>query len=943
MQRELTLLLRTLYDERGARAVLSDLGRLQQALHSSEQSAQRASSTLQALFAGGVGGAIGAGLITALGTIQNLLGSITGLAESYLRGIVQASMQMEQMRFGLATVLGAWNEVRNAQGQVLTGAERYNALLALSTELMQQIRAEANRTILETQELTELVQTGLGYAYARGLTPQQAIQVISAIGQAGKMMGLTGPMLVQEVRAILGGGRIESAQVAQAFGITQEMLQKRGDELAQALLRALASVTEAAEVAAERLDVQWSTITSQIQDAMAQMGDGIRSGLTELLAGLNASLQRLIDSGVFRQIGAFLGLLFQGLLELGHAVVEGIRQLWGLISGWVDRFWTGLTQLGRMLGLDRIVSALPKPLRDVLSVATPVSPLLSIPSMLSRAWEGLRAAWDVAGLLTRTTPPQPMFEIRPRAPQTVQQRARATRQKASERAERIRADIEGKRYEEAWTELVEMLDPENAAALEPILSAIEQQIAELRAAEILAQIRKDTDEQLRQALAMQAEYEYERTLRGLVGRRAERLTQLRRARAHEQQRQQEAVRQQLRAFYQAVGLEQPRLQMEYEALLSELLSLGVSPIWATLMAGAQVYLPAWQRRAERQAELKQEFEERLRQAAARAQQEQLQSLIRRFRAGLLTPEQYARELRRLAGTRPVEEAGLSALEAGLREEVLAGLPSARTFEAPEAFRARWLMALQEMKTYWGQLLEGLLHPQQYARVMEMFDALGIEFDKRFVRKASGRWSEFVEGLVSRLASGVREAFVGLLELVMADFRRLGEGLRGFFEGIVGMIRRAIAELIYERAIRAWVERLMDWLEQRLGVGDGVEGGGGRRMSFWGVLGSIALGAFTSWLGGIVGGWLGRIFRFQQGGTLLPYRLALVGEHGPELLLMGTGAYGTVYPTTLLRQLHFAPATPQSLSITVQVSDISEVGLARRVATEVRRILRERGV
>jgi hypothetical protein len=289
----------------------------------------------------------------------------------------------------------------------------------------------------------------------------------------------------------------------------------------------------------------------------------------------------------------------------------------------------------------------------------------------------------------------------------------------------------------------------------------------------------------------------------------------------------------------------------------------------------------------------------------------------------------------------LDEGGLEALAAGVREEVKAGLPEARLFEDAESFRARWLAALSDMRAYWGQFLEGLLRPEEYERVMEVFDELAVEFDRRFVRVASARWSEFVEGLVGSLASGVRGAFVGLLESVMADFRRLGEGLRGFFEGLVGLIRRAIAELVYERVIRAWVERLLDWLQQRLGgLGDG---GGGRRVSFGDVLTSIAIAAFTSWVGGQIGGWLGKIFKFQTGGALVPRRVALVGEQGPELLVMGAGAYGGVYPASLLEQVRFGSGAPSAVQITVQVSDFSEVGLARRVATEVRRVLRERGV
>jgi hypothetical protein len=969
MQRELTLLLRTLYDDRGARAVLGDLSRVQDALRGTESSALGAGQALSALLAGGVGGAVGAGLMAALGSVQSVLGSIAGLAEGFVRSAIQASMQMEQLRFGLATVLGAWNEIRDAQGRVLTGAERYNALLSLSGELMRSIRAEANRTILETAELIELVQTGLGYAYAKGLSADQAVRVISAIGQAGKLMGLSGPMLVQEVRALLGGGRLESSQVALSFGITREMLERSGQELAEALLRALSSVTDAASMAADRLDVQWSTLTSQVQEALAQVGDGLTGGLAQFLKQLNEVLGQLLESGVFERLGIFLRLLWQALVEGVGSLVEGVRGVWSWLSGVVSRFGEALRNISRSLGLEALWKALPAGVRDFLGgVASALIPPalrqgMGLGGAIVQAVEGYRVAWDVAGMMAgrggggggdvRVVPRRVSVgggaDARAARERAARDRARERLAREGAQAAQIERRLRAGAYEEAWSGLLEVLTPETAEVLTPVLEAIEVELAGLRAAEVLSQIGQETSGRLREALSAQAWEEYRRVLAGYASRRASVLArgvaERERAREAEAERaaQLEARRRQLlRGLYAALGDEDAVLRMEYEDAVRAWLEAGVSPLWAGIYGAVQVYAPVQRRREELRRRDTEAFLRQLREFGERARAEELRRLTRRFRAGLMSVEDYARALRRLAGAGRLDEGSLETLAAGLRGSVEAGLPEARLFEDAESFRARWLAALSDMRAYWGQFLERLLRPEEYGRVMEVFDELAVEFDRRFVRVASARWSEFVEGLVGALASGVRGAFVGLLEAVMADFRRLGEGLRGFFEGIVGLIRRAIAELVYERVIRAWVERLLDWLQQRLG-GLGVGDGGGRRVSFGDVLTSIAIAAFTSWVGGQIGGWLGKVFKFQAGGALVPRRVALVGEQGPELLVMGAGAYGGVYPASLLEQVRFGSGAPSAVQITVQVSDFSEVGLARRVATEVRRVLRERGV
>jgi hypothetical protein len=735
MQRELTLLLRTLYDDRGARAVLGDLSRVQDALRGTESSASGAGQALSALLAGGVGGAVGAGLVAALGSVQSVLGSIAGLAEGFVRSAIQASMQMEQMRFGLATVLGAWNEVRDAQGRVLTGAERYNALLSLSGELMRSIRAEANRTILETGELVELVQSGLGYAYAKGLSADQAVRVISAIGQAGKLMGLSGPMLVQEVRALLGGGRLESSQVALSFGITREMLERSGQDLAEALLRALSSVTDAASMAADRLDVQWSTLTSQVQEALAQVGDGLTGGLAQFLQQLNQVLGQLLESGVFERLGIFLRLLWQALVEGVGSLVEGVRGVWRWVSGVVSSLVGSVRGWMERSGLGALWGALPAGVREVLGQ---VGLALTPPALRSgvglwgafgTALEGYRAAWDVAGLLAgrggsgrgsgaRLVPRR--VSVGGGADARARERARERLAREGAQAAQIERKLRAGAYEEAWSGLLEVLTPETAEVLTPVLEAIEVELAGLRAAEVLSQIGKETSGRLREALAGQAWAEYGRVLSGYASRResvlARGVAERERAREAEAERaaQLEARRRQLlRGLYGALGDEDAVLRMEYEEAVRAWLEAGVSPLWAGIYGAVQVYAPVVRRREEARRRDTEAFLGQLREFGERARAEELRGLTRRYRAGLMSVEDYARALRRLAGAGRLDEGGLETLAAGVRGSVEAGLPEARLFEDAESFRARWLAALGEMRAYWGQFLEGLLRPEEY--------------------------------------------------------------------------------------------------------------------------------------------------------------------------------------------------------------------------------------
>lgn len=941
---EVTVKIRTEYDGAGAQSLSRALESLQQQVSAASRSAQSLSSSFSgfaSLFgAGAFGGVVGGALVAGATAFASALSSAANAAMGLGAQLVHASMSMQQMQLGLAAVLGAWYELRDAQGRTITGIERYNALLGMSRALMQEIRDEANRTILSTGELTELVQTSLGFTFGRGLDERQTVRFVSAVAQYGRLMGLDTPMIMQEIRALTGAAPLRTSQIALALGITQQEIELAGETFYNALMRKFSALSELAAQAEQRFDTQWSTFQSKLREVMADLGTGLERGAATLLHSANQILERLQSERVFARIGWILGVLVQEALNWAHRIYEKTR-----------RFVTGFLQAGEILWI-AVSHAVNNLLHRMGAVGN------WIRGAAGTLWQGaqalfertpfgqgireaqemvrtIRALWDLSGKAVfaqegpsgvqarRRTPP-PAGESTDRATRETQ-RERERRLREQSEALRIVGDLRGQRVQDAWNALYGVLSPENAAWVVPLMTVLENQMAAAEAGKILERIQADTTPALRTALAAQAWETAQRTRQGLVERREEALAAAR-ERARDQAMREAAQRRAsereiLRRLYGALGDEDALLRLEYEERRTFYQESGYGFL-APILAGIEVYLPAQRQRQQEQARQAEQFMERLREAGAAARAQQQRHLERRLRRGLISPMEFVVALRRLFPAQPLPEGALGAFEGALMDEVESRLPEQGLFEPAEAYRARWLAALHELKTASGQWLQSLLHPEQLAQVMEGFDALALQFEQRFIERTESRWRRFVAGLAEQLQSGIGNAFVQTLERVFRNLRSVGDAVRDLFGNILQMIRQTVAQILYERVFKHLVEQLVGAVLGALGGG----GSGGAKLTLGGVLASIGVGLLT--------GWVGKIFGLQQGGRAGAGRAYLVGERGAELFI--PQADGVVYPHTYLRKLIQPQAHTGTVAITVYVNDTGDIDLARRVARAIER-------
>lgn len=722
----------------------------------------------------------------------------------------------------------------------------------------------------------------------------------------------------------------------------QQEVEQSGEAFYNALMRKFQSLGDLAEQAEIRLSTQWSTFQGNLELALADLGSGLEKAVAQLVSKVNTAMKQLLEERVFERLGWTLGVLVQAMIAGISSWIEEARGFVGRVISIVGAVVGALraaidNALNRLGVVGDWIRAGGNWTAQRVSAVWSLTPWGRWMEVGAEVGQGLRAVWDLSAIAIRAQGGVEDFRAERRTPtwlaepskSSARQAERERNRLARERqeAERIVRDLATQNARAAWDALYGILDAQNAIWVAPLMEALENQIAAEEAGKVLARIEANTSQSLRDALARQAWEIQRRTRDELVGRRvnAVMMAQEREADAARRtaERRQEMQRAGLRALYGALGMEDALLQMNYADRMAFYQEAGFG-LLAPVLAGMEVYVPVQQRRQTEQRQAQERFMEALRERGEAARAARQRALERQLRRGLISPMTFVSELRRMYQTQPIPEGALSAFESGLMDEVQAQLPKQELFESAQAYRDRWLQALQDLKTAYGEWLQNLLHPEQFGQVMESFEALALQFEQRFIERVESRWKRFVQSLAENLESGIGNAMVNALERVLRNVRSAGDAVRDLFSSILAMIRQTIAQILYERVFKQLVEHLVETILSAVGARGGGGGGG---ITLGGVLMSIGVGLVTSWLGGIFG--------LQSGGRAGAGRAYLVGERGAEVFVPQTD--GVVYPHTYLRKMVQPASSLGGASITVYVNDTGDVDLARRIARALERL------
>lgn len=312
-------------------------------------------------------------------TLETVLGTVR-------RGL-DFSSSLEASEISIASVIAATNKLSDAQGNVLQGADKFNAAQELSKSMMDEIQVLALQTTATFDSLADGVAGVIAPATKFGVSMEKLPAFAVRAAQAMTTMKVPVQQMRTEIEALLSGN-INRAQdvLATNLGITGEMV--RNWQQQGTLVDELNKRLEAFAIAGDRVADSWSGLRGNMEDALnylsGRTGRGIFEGAkqayrelldlmvsTEGKVGVGKDIENLVEllTDVQNIIGQELVDATRGFIELVKELnepesVDKIRRTFiatadtvaGVAQGLSD-VKDGVSALADMLGADPAVTA----------------------------------------------------------------------------------------------------------------------------------------------------------------------------------------------------------------------------------------------------------------------------------------------------------------------------------------------------------------------------------------------------------------------------------------------------------------------------------------------------------------------------------------------------------------------------------------------------------
>lgn len=236
----------------------------------------------------------GGGKLRSLTTkILALVGAYKALqgVSSYFSRIFDFSSNLESSQIAIASVIGATNNISDAQGRTLQGVEKFNAAQEISARLMDEIQTQALQSTATFDSLVEGVSGIIAPATKAGVSLEKLPQFAVTAAQAMAAMKIPVQQMRTEIEALLSGNISRTQDIlATNLGITGEMVknwQKQGT-LVEELEKRLSTFAEAGEATAQT----WTGLKSNLEDAFDYLSSKTGKGVFE---GAKQSYRELLD------------------------------------------------------------------------------------------------------------------------------------------------------------------------------------------------------------------------------------------------------------------------------------------------------------------------------------------------------------------------------------------------------------------------------------------------------------------------------------------------------------------------------------------------------------------------------------------------------------------------------------------------------------------------
>lgn len=323
----------------GADQAKSDLEKVSRAYDQVSQATERTSRGLQSA---------NSSIKDATANVKQLAAQVVGLVAAYkalnaAKGFVQRGIEfsssLEDAQTSIGSIIAATNKISTAQGKELEGADKFNASLEISRDMMDEIQVLALESTATFDQLVQGVSGIIAPATKAGVALEKMPKFTVTAAQAMSTMKIPLEQMRTEIEALLSGN-INKAQdiLATNLGITGEMVRnwKAQGILVEELMKRL----EPFALAGERVANSWSGLKSNMKDALDYLGKVTGEGLFE---SLKQSYRELLDliistdtgkpgiSAEFENVASLMrdiqDAIGDGILDLTRDLIEELKEL----------------------------------------------------------------------------------------------------------------------------------------------------------------------------------------------------------------------------------------------------------------------------------------------------------------------------------------------------------------------------------------------------------------------------------------------------------------------------------------------------------------------------------------------------------------------------------------------------------------------------------------
>ena len=243
----------------------------------------------------------------------------------FIKEGIEFNRQIEQSRIGFAGILTSITQIRNEQGKLVEGAEKYANAVKLSNQLLNELRIAGLQTVLTFQDLVQIAQGIMAPFLSAGGNLKEFSQFVVLLSNAVSAIGLPMNQVVQETRDLLMGTIDMNSQLARSLGITNEMVNRWREQ--GTLFQELTARLQGFQLASKDVEGSFTGLLAKAKEvfqvfagmATAKVFEAIKKDLDEFIARFLVVKDGKIELSVKGQ-------------ELVEKISETLTNLYNIVS-----------------------------------------------------------------------------------------------------------------------------------------------------------------------------------------------------------------------------------------------------------------------------------------------------------------------------------------------------------------------------------------------------------------------------------------------------------------------------------------------------------------------------------------------------------------------------------------------------------------------------------